>query len=73
MSAQYLSSLPFDGFAIGGSLGKDTAELEELLRHLMPLVPTDRPNHLLGIGGSGHKLNVFNDPCLVSAWFHQPL
>ena len=23
-SAEYLSSLPFDGFAIGGSLGKDT-------------------------------------------------
>ena len=50
MSAEYLSSLPFDGFAIGGSLGKDTAELAELLRHLMPLVPADRPNHLLGIG-----------------------
>ena len=27
MSAEYLSSLPFDGYAIGGSLGKDTAEM----------------------------------------------
>ena len=50
MSVEYLTSLPFDGFAIGGSLGKDTAELVELLGHLMPQLPKDRPNHLLGIG-----------------------
>ena len=50
LSAEYLTSLPFDGFAIGGSLGKDTFELKALLAHLMPHVPTDRPNHLLGIG-----------------------
>ena len=48
-SAEYLSSLPFDGFAVGGSLGKDRAEMLELLRFLMPLLPTDKPNHLLGI------------------------
>jgi queuine tRNA-ribosyltransferase len=50
MSVEYLSSLPFDGFAIGGSLGKDSNELIELLTFLMPLMPNDRPNHLLGIG-----------------------
>ena len=50
MSVEYLSSLPFDGFAIGGSLGRDSEELIELLRFLMPLMPKDRPNHLLGIG-----------------------
>ena len=50
MSVEYLTSLSFDGFAIGGSLGKDTAELVELLGHLMPQLPKDRPNHLLGIG-----------------------
>jgi queuine tRNA-ribosyltransferase len=56
MSAEYLTSLPFDGFAIGGSLGKDTAELVELLGHLMPQIPMDRPNHLLGIGDVGSIL-----------------
>ena len=56
MSAEYLTSLPFDGFAIGGSLGKDTAELIELLGHLMPRIPKDRPNHLLGIGDVGSIL-----------------
>jgi queuine tRNA-ribosyltransferase len=48
-SAEYLSSLPFDGFAIGGSLGKDRTEMLELLRLLMPRLPEDKPNHLLGI------------------------
>jgi queuine tRNA-ribosyltransferase len=56
MSAEYLTSLPFDGFAIGGSLGKNTAELVELLAHLMPRIPKDRPNHLLGIGDVGSIL-----------------
>jgi len=56
MSAEYLTSLPFDGFAIGGSLGKDTAELVELLGYLMPRIPKDRPNHLLGIGDVGSIL-----------------
>ena len=48
-SIEYLTSLPFDGFAIGGSLGKDREELIDLLRFVMPLMPKDKPNHLLGI------------------------
>lgn len=50
MSAKYLTSLPFDGFAIGGSLGKNREQMFELLTYTMPLIPTDKPNHLLGIG-----------------------
>lgn len=49
MSAEYLTSLPFDGYAIGGSLGKNRQELFDLLSFVMPLIPKDRPNHLLGI------------------------
>jgi queuine tRNA-ribosyltransferase len=49
-SVEYLSSLPFDGYAIGGSLGKNREELKNLLEFLMPLIPRDKPNHLLGIG-----------------------
>mmetsp|Transcript_42135 Transcript_42135/g.65942 ORF Transcript_42135/g.65942 Transcript_42135/m.65942 type:complete len:266 (+) Transcript_42135:117-914(+) len=49
VSIDYLSSLPFDGFAIGGSLGKDRDELIELLTFVMPRIPQDKPNHLLGI------------------------
>ncbi|GAB0496695.1 hypothetical protein MMPV_008009 [Pyropia vietnamensis] len=49
LSAEYLTSLPFDGWGIGGSLGKNREELLDLLRFLVPLLPADRPNHLLGI------------------------
>jgi queuine tRNA-ribosyltransferase len=49
-SAKYLASLDFDGFAIGGSLGKTKPQMIEMLKNLMPNLPYDRPNHLLGIG-----------------------
>ncbi|EGC31238.1 hypothetical protein DICPUDRAFT_7189, partial [Dictyostelium purpureum] len=49
-SINYLTSLPFDGVAIGGSIGKDRQEMKQLLSSIMPFVPKDKPNHLLGIG-----------------------
>jgi queuine tRNA-ribosyltransferase len=49
MSLDYLTALPFDGFGIGGSLGKNREELFALLQFVMPRLPPDRPNHLLGI------------------------
>lgn len=49
-SCDYLTSLPFDGFAIGGSLGKTREQMFELLDYVMPMLPEDKPNHLLGIG-----------------------
>ena len=49
-SVELLSTLPFDGFALGGSLGRTRAEMFEMLEHVMPALPTHKPNHLLGIG-----------------------
>lgn len=49
-SCDYLSSLPFDGFAIGGSLGKTKEELFELLTYVPLRLDRSKPNHLLGIG-----------------------
>lgn len=49
-SCSYLTSLPFDGFSIGGSLGKNIQEMITMLTALMPQLPTATPNHLLGIG-----------------------
>ncbi|KAL1515713.1 hypothetical protein AB1Y20_002329 [Prymnesium parvum] len=48
-SAEWLCSLPFDGFAIGGSLGKERAQMLALLRFVTPMLPHERPVHLLGI------------------------
>lgn len=49
-SCAFLSRLDFDGHAIGGSLGKDRAEMIEMLAQLMPQLPVGKANHLLGIG-----------------------
>ena len=48
-SISFLSSLPFDGMAVGGSVGRDRNHLFEFLSFLSPLLPVDKPKHLLGI------------------------
>ncbi len=50
LSCKTLTRLPFDGFAIGGSLGKNRKEMVTMLEAMMPLLPRESPNHLLGIG-----------------------
>ena len=49
-SCKILSKLAFDGFAIGGSVGKNRTEMIEMLTYTVPQLPEDKPNHLLGIG-----------------------
>ncbi len=50
LSCQVLANLPFDGFAIGGSVGKNRQEMVEMLTYTVPQLPPHSPNHLLGIG-----------------------
>lgn len=49
-SCEILTKLSFDGFAIGGSLGKNKEEMLGLLHNTLPHLPTHAPRHLLGIG-----------------------
>jgi queuine tRNA-ribosyltransferase len=49
-SCEILGSLDFDGHAIGGSLGKNHTQMFEMLKTMMPHLPQEKPNHLLGIG-----------------------
>lgn len=49
-SIAILAAQAFDAFAIGGSLGKTHQDLFGLLDFMMPLMPQERPIHLLGIG-----------------------
>ena len=49
-SCDILSNMPFDGFAIGGSLGKTKEEMALMLKGMMSYLPPEMPNHLLGIG-----------------------
>lgn len=49
-SADYLTSLSFDGFAIGGSFGRNHEEMFTMLDGLMPNLLPEYPRHLLGMG-----------------------
>src|SRR3989338_5247871 len=50
-SAQFISSLPFDGVAIGGeSIGYNMAATAETLDWLADLLPDDRPRYTMGVG-----------------------
>ena len=49
-SCDFLTNFPFDGFAIGGSVGKNKSEMLEMLQTTVNRLPTEKPNHLLGIG-----------------------
>ena len=49
-SVEFITNLPFQGFAIGGSLGKSKADMHKVLDWTIPRMPKDKPRHLLGIG-----------------------
>ncbi|MDB5194281.1 MAG: tRNA guanosine(34) transglycosylase Tgt [Parcubacteria group bacterium] len=47
-SAEYISSLDFDGFGIGGSFAKE--DMETAVKWVNEILPKEKPRHLLGIG-----------------------
>jgi len=49
-SAQYINSLGFDGFGIGGDLGDSKKATRAILDWTLPLLEEKKPRHLLGIG-----------------------
>ncbi|MCS6935988.1 MAG: tRNA guanosine(34) transglycosylase Tgt [Candidatus Bipolaricaulota bacterium] len=49
-SAKFISELDFDGIGIGGSVGRSKDDLYRVLDWTIPLLPEEKPRHLLGIG-----------------------
>lgn len=50
-SAKFISSMDFDGIAIGGvSVGESKKEMKNVLTWVVPYLPEDKPRHLLGVG-----------------------
>ncbi len=50
-SIKGLKKLGFDGYAIGGlSVGEPIEEMLSVLDNLCPLMPTDKPRYLMGVG-----------------------
>jgi queuine tRNA-ribosyltransferase len=50
-SAEEISSMDFDGVAIGGvSVGETKSEMLDVMRHTAPFLPADKPRYLMGVG-----------------------
>ncbi len=49
--AEALTKYPFDGFAIGGlSVGEPPVEMYRIVDAVCPLLPTNKPRYLMGVG-----------------------
>jgi queuine tRNA-ribosyltransferase len=50
-SAKFISSMDFDGIAIGGmAVGESKKDMNDVLGWVIPLLPDDKPRHVLGVG-----------------------
>ena len=50
-SAKFISSLDFDGIAVGGvSVGEGKEHMYEVMKWVGPLLPKNKPHYLMGIG-----------------------
>jgi queuine tRNA-ribosyltransferase len=57
-SAQFISSLPFPGIAIGGlSVGETKDEMHATLDLVTPLLPENKPRYLMGVGTPEDLIN----------------
>lgn len=49
-SAQFIASLPFDGFGMGSLFGDPKEETQKIAQAMMDILPEEKPKHFLGIG-----------------------
>ena len=57
-SAEFISSLPFPGIAIGGlSVGETKEEMHSTLDLVTPLLPENKPRYLMGVGTPEDLIN----------------
>ena len=58
-SAAYISSLDFDGIAVGGeSIGYNMEATEKILDWVYPIIPENKPHYAMGIGLSPSDLLI---------------
>jgi len=56
-SCDFVNNQAFFGQAIGGSLGADKSQMQEIVRLTSAQLSREKPTHLLGIGGIGDILS----------------
>ena len=50
-SAQFISSLPFDGIAIGGvAIGEPLEQMYQAIDVVLPFIPKNQPRYVMGVG-----------------------
>jgi queuine tRNA-ribosyltransferase len=58
-SAAEIVEIGFDGYAVGGlSVGEPKESMYEIINHMGPHLPEDRPRYLMGIGDLGDMLEA---------------
>ena len=58
-AAEFMRSLPFDGYAVGGvSVGEPTEMQRPVVAHTAPLLPKDKARYLMGVGHPGDILHA---------------
>ena len=54
-----LTKIDFDGYAIGGlSIGEPKELMQQTLNHTTPLLPSEKPRYLMGVGSTPELLNA---------------
>ena len=57
-SAQFITSMPFSGIAIGGlSVGESKEEMHSVVNLVTPLLPENKPRYLMGVGTPEDLIN----------------
>ncbi|MBQ3141787.1 MAG: tRNA guanosine(34) transglycosylase Tgt [Clostridia bacterium] len=57
--AKRIAELGLDGYAIGGlAVGEPAEVMYDIIDHVAPLLPADRPRYLMGVGTPGNILNA---------------
>ena len=67
-SVEYITSLGFDGYAIGGlAVGESKAQMYEIADQVSALLPVEKPRYLMGVGspedlveGVAHGIDIFD-------------
>lgn len=57
-STEFITSIPFDGYAIGGlAVGETKAEMHAVTEQVCAGLPTDKPRYLMGVGSPEDLVN----------------